>query len=291
MTKYFRPLLAVCTFVAVQAMTSIVGYVLLILECMRENAVRTGGSMFSASNYPNVQPELTAGNTVVILIVSSLVTLILLARVLHQVRFPHTFDARSVHWPKVPAALVGSAAGILAVNLFSEYFDLPDFTDGSLTKMMDSLPGILAVGVLGPVLEEVVFREALLGGMLAQGASPWKAILISAFVFGAVHFNPAQFPAAFCIGLLLGVVYWKTGNIVVTSIIHMANNLLCVALVKRLGNAADTFSLGQWLGGGMVPVVVAGLSLLLCVGMFAVFMRTYPQVATPEDYDDDLKYT
>lgn len=291
MTKYFRPLLAVCTFVAVQAMTCIVVYVLMILECMRENAVRTGGSMFSASNYPNVLPKITAGNTVEILIVSSFVTLILLARVLRLVRFPLTFDARSVHWPKVPAALVGSAAGILAVSLFSEFFDLPDFTGGSLTEMMDSLPGILAVGVLGPILEEVVFREALLGGMLAQGASPWKAILISAFVFGAVHFNPAQFPAAFSIGLLLGVVYWKTGNIVVTSIIHMANNLLCVALVKGLGNAADTFSLGQWLGGGMVPVMVAGLSLLLCVGMYAVFIRTYPQVATPEDYDDDLKYT
>ena len=85
-------------------------------------------------------------------------------------------------------------------------------------------------------------------------------------------------------------MYWKTGNIVVTSIIHMANNLLCVALVRGLGDAADTFSLGQWMGGGMVPLVVAGLSLLLCVGMFAVFIRTYPQVATPEDYDDDLKY-
>ena len=290
MTKYLRPLLAVCTFVAVQAITCTVVYVLLILECMRETAARTGGSMFSASSYPNVLPELTVGNTVEILVVSSLVTLILLAGVLHLVRFPHTFDARSVHWPKVPAVLVGSAAGILAVSLFSEFFDLPDFTGGSLTQMMDSLPGILAVGVLGPILEEVVFREALLGGMFAQRVSPWKAILISAFVFGAVHFNPAQFPAAFCIGLLLGVVYWKTGNIVVTSIIHMANNLLCVALVRGLGDAADTFSLGQWMGGGMVPLVVAGLSLLLCVGMFAVFIRTYPQVATPEDYDDDLKY-
>ena len=265
-------------------------YVLLILECMRETAARNGESMFSASSYPNVLPELTVGNTVEILVVSSLVTLILLAGVLHLVRFPRTFDARSVHWLKVPAALVGSAAGILAVSLFSEFFDLPDFTGGSLAKMMDSLPGILAVGVLGPILEEVVFREALLGGMFAQRVSPWKAILISAFVFGAVHFNPAQFPAAFCIGLLLGVVYWKTGNIVVTSIIHMANNLLCVALVRGLGDAADTFSLGQWMGGGMVPLVVAGLSLLLCVGMFAVFIRTYPQVATPEDYDDDLKY-
>lgn len=290
MTKYLRPLLAVCTFVAVQAITCTVVYVLLILECMRENAVRTGASLFSASNYPNVLPALTVGNTVEILVVSSLVTLILLAGVLHLVRFPRTFDARSVHWFKVPAALVGSAAGILAVSLFSEFFDLPDSTGGSLAKMMGSMPGILAVGVLGPILEEVVFREALLGGMFAQRVSPWKAILISAFVFGAVHFNPAQFPAAFCIGLLLGVVYWKTGNIVVTSIIHMANNLLCVALVRGLGDAADTFSLGQWMGGGMVPLVVAGLSLLLCVGMFAVFIRTYPQVATAEDYDDDLKY-
>lgn len=290
MTKYLRPLLAVCTFVAVQAITCTVVYVLLILECMRETAARNGGSMFSTSSYPNVLPELTVGNTVEILVVSSLVTLILLVGVLHLVRFPRTFDARSVHWSKVPAALVGSAAGILAVSLFSEFFDLPDFTGGSLAKMMDSVPGILAVGVLGPILEEVVFREALLGGMFAQRVSPWKAILISAFVFGTIHFNPAQFPAAFCIGLLLGVVYWKTGNIVVTSIIHMANNLLCVALVRGLGDAADTFSLGQWMGGGMVPIVVAGLSLLLCVGMFAVFIRTYPQVATPEDYDDDLKY-
>ena len=64
MTKYLRPLLAVCTFVAVQAITCTVVYVLLILECMRETAARTGGSMFSASSYPNVLPELTVGNTV-----------------------------------------------------------------------------------------------------------------------------------------------------------------------------------------------------------------------------------
>ena len=98
MTKYLRPLLAVCTFVAVQAVTCTVVYVLLILECMRETAARTGGSMFSTSSYPNVLPELTVGNTVEILVVSSLVTLILLAGVLHLVRFPRTFDARSVHW-------------------------------------------------------------------------------------------------------------------------------------------------------------------------------------------------
>ena len=152
MTKYLRPLLAVCTFVAVQAITCTVVYVLLILECMRETAARTGGSMFSASSYPNVLPELTVGNTVEILVVSSLVTLILLAGVLHLVRFPRTFDARSVHWFKVPAALVGSVAGILAVSLFSEFFDLPDSTGGSLAKMMGSMPGILAVGALGPIL-------------------------------------------------------------------------------------------------------------------------------------------
>ena len=70
MTKYLRPLLAVCTFVAVQAITCTVVYVLLILECMRENAARNGGSMFSASSYPNVLPELTVGNTVEILVVS-----------------------------------------------------------------------------------------------------------------------------------------------------------------------------------------------------------------------------
>ncbi|MCQ2220430.1 MAG: CPBP family intramembrane metalloprotease [Prevotella sp.] len=104
-------------------------------------------------------------------------------------------------------------------------------------KMVLSRPeGFMFIAVLAPIVEEIVFRGAILRRLLlwseektegnpdAKSRAAWMAIVISALYFSVVHMNPAQMPHAFLIGLLLGWLYYRTNSIVLCVILHFVNN-------------------------------------------------------------------
>lgn len=87
---------------------------------------------------------------------------------------------------------------------------------------------VLGTLVFAPVLEEILFRGIVLGGMLKQGENPRRAILISALVFGLIHGNLPQFLGGAIIGMILGYAYYKTHNLVICIAMHIVNNSLGV---------------------------------------------------------------
>ena len=79
------------------------------------------------------------------------------------------------------------------------------------------------VGILFPILEELLFRKLLCNRLLPLGEK--YAIIISAAIFGFIHGNLYQFAYAFLVGLLFGYVYVKTGKLIYSIILHCAVNL------------------------------------------------------------------
>ena len=88
------------------------------------------------------------------------------------------------------------------------------------------IAGILYGGIFGPIAEEIGFRGVLLDGLLKTRCRPWIAILISAFVFGLFHGVGVQFFGAVLFGIMVGWLYWRTGSIIPSIIIHVVNNSL-----------------------------------------------------------------
>lgn len=84
--------------------------------------------------------------------------------------------------------------------------------------------GILSVAVFPALLEELLFRGAIMGSLLKFG-KPF-AIFTSALMFGLVHGNLVQIPFAFLVGLALGFVVVETGSIWTGVLIHFLNNLI-----------------------------------------------------------------
>ena len=108
------------------------------------------------------------------------------------------------------------------------YF-LPNLLDQTFDILQSGWLGILCISVLGPVLEELLFRGAITKELLRR-YSPAKAILFSGLIFGIFHLNPVQIIGACLIGFLLAWLYYKTRSLMACILIHIMNNGLSVYL-------------------------------------------------------------
>ena len=123
---------------------------------------------------------------------------------------------------------------------------LPDVAGETLTKIISTPGGYFVIALLAPVVEEVVFRGAILRALLSSMKSKWGAICFTAALFALVHANPAQMPHAFLMGWLMGWLYMKTGSILPAIVFHWANNtvayLIAVAYPGDEVKLVDIFS-------------------------------------------------
>lgn len=83
---------------------------------------------------------------------------------------------------------------------------------------------ILVVGIIGPICEELMFR-GIVFHRLKDWVKPQAAIVISALLFGIYHGNVVQFFYATCMGVMLAIIYDKTGTLWISIVAHIAANL------------------------------------------------------------------
>ena len=95
---------------------------------------------------------------------------------------------------------------------------------------------ILTVGILAPIVEEVIYRKFLIDRVVKYGE--WVAIITSALMFGLFHGNFSQFFFAAAIGGIFAYVYIRTGKVWITIIYHMIINLstsvIYIGLLQRV---------------------------------------------------------
>lgn len=123
--------------------------------------------------------------------------------------------------------------GIYKLTQLSEF--MTQFYE-SIMAVMKSMTGgpvwvsLLSVSIMAPLFEEWLCRGEVLRGLLKKGMHPAWAILISALFFAVIHGNPWQAVPAMLLGCLFGYVYYKTGSLWLTMIMHCANNTLAVII-------------------------------------------------------------
>ncbi len=91
---------------------------------------------------------------------------------------------------------------------------------------------LVAVVVMGPVVEELVFR-GYLQSALAEKMPPWVAVALSSLVFGAFHLELGAFPLLVLAGAGMGAVYQITGALWPAILMHMVSNGLSAFLIYR----------------------------------------------------------
>ena len=100
----------------------------------------------------------------------------------------------------------------------------------------------ITVSLFAPFFEEWLCRGMVLRGLLnferkdgSHGIRPVWAIIISAAFFAIIHGNIWQGLIAFAAGCLFGYVYYRTGSLRLTMLMHFTNNTISLILSRIPG--------------------------------------------------------
>ncbi len=156
--------------------------------------------------------------------------------------------------PYLPLILCFGVALIFTTANINAYFmELVGYYDSSLIESMYATPEPTLHGIILEFIvmclvpgfcEEFLFRGAILTNCLPFGRT--NAIVISSLLFALMHRNGGQILYAFAAGILLGLVYERTGSIWNCVILHTVNNFVSSVQSTLLWNVKDALLSGVW---------------------------------------------
>ena len=173
-------------------------------------------------------------------------------------------------------SIITVISGAFTETTLNEAADNMMLTNASNPLWIDLLT-YFYICLLGPVLEELIFRGVLLDGLRKYGN--WFGIIISSILFGLMHQNFMQCIPAICMGIVWGYMTVKTGSIIPSIIIHILNNSLSSLLLILMENVDITAMIEDIQLTQYVPLIIAlGINMifrLVCIIASAIIIITF----------------
>ena len=82
---------------------------------------------------------------------------------------------------------------------------------------------VIVIAIIGPILEEFVFRRVIFGSFF-QVWGFWLSAIISAIVFAAIHFDFTHILLYTICGLIFAFLYYKTKRLLTSIVAHILLN-------------------------------------------------------------------
>ena len=148
-------------------------------------------------------------------------------------------------------------------RLLAEIFTMPDkLTEiEELMRIDGFLSGLVIIGlvvILGPLIEEIVFRGFFQKVLEEKLSDVTYAVLLSALTFAILHFNPWWVVQIYILGFFMAFFAYRTGSIILPFAIHALNNGISVFVSQF-----DNLQLNFYLWNEHVNPVLVVFSLLV----------------------------
>jgi membrane protease YdiL (CAAX protease family) len=134
------------------------------------------------------------------------------------------------------------------------------------------LVNLVLIALLPALGEELVFRGVVQQQLMRRIANPWVAMLISAAIFSAAHFQFDGFLPRMLLGFLLGWLYWRTRNFWVPVVGHFFNNGLQVVGQYLYGKEISSIDLEKDV---QVPWEFAAISVFMTWAVMRLIGQLY----------------
>ena len=166
-------------------------------------------------------------------------------------------------------------SALIQINTFSKY-----------------LFSMVVVGVLPAIFEEVLFRGGLQNILTRWSKSPWTAIIITSIIFSAIHLSFYGFFVRFGLGIILGLLFYYSGNLWLSILLHfLFNGLQVTALYVSSFSKSKTGDITEQ----NLPIWLGLIALVATILLFIRFKKVskklkdifvYEEVKDPNDFHD-----
>lgn len=168
------------------------------------------------------------------------------------------------------ALLSGSLVNLL-ISKFPSYME----TSSAIESNTTSILGILSVVLVIPIFEEVLFR-GLIYNELKTHLNIIIAIILQGAIFAVSHGNMLQGIYTFIMGVVLAIVYNKTGSIVAPILFHITYNLLGAIILPIILSGID---------GYYIVFLVLG-SIITAFSLVLIFKNNVKKIASNTLYTE-----
>ena len=130
---------------------------------------------------------------------------------------------------------------------------------------------LMIVALLAAVSEELLFRSVIQKGLIKLFKNAHVAIIVTALVFSAFHGDFFGFFPRFILGMMLGYMFWMSGSIFPSMLMHFVNNATIVMLYYLNTRGFSDIDVEHF--GSTDNVLVIILSLITTVAIFITCNR------------------
>ena len=152
---------------------------------------------------------------------------------------------RMPHWSALPVAvLLGVTlhpSYVILAGAISRMYPISDQAIASMkpfTDQIESAPWLTVVflmAVVPAICEELAFRGFIFGGLVRRRGQ-FRAVIVTAVMFGISHGILQQSISATIMGVMLGWIALRTGSVLPGILVHFTNNALSVSLARIAGS-------------------------------------------------------
>lgn len=152
--------------------------------------------------------------------------------------FRDTFSLRKPKFSGIIGAIILETGTFLMVMLLSALLTKiwpqdAESVNESFNYLLDGItfvPSLFVIAVMPAICEEGLFRGYMLSAAKKK-MKPWLAILLVSVLFGIYHLSFVKFFTTGLLGIAFAYAVYKSGSIVLSSIMHFINNAVSVVIM------------------------------------------------------------
>lgn len=229
MQKYQNAIIALLSFYSVNWITDMLSLLVLVFyNPYFVTSILTG-------EYTEEQQAILHSPTVIgtTQLIASIIILLFLFRT-GIVNKNDNIRTKSLNWKHIIIGLTGAFIIQMAVEQLLSFLliiarnETLEFDDSSYYF---GIMYTIYLAFFSPLVEETIFRGGILGNLIKNGINKWWAIVISAAIFGAAHFDFDRLLPCFAFGIVTGWIYTRTKSLIPSVCLHIANNMTCLILL------------------------------------------------------------
>ena len=179
--------------------------------------------------YQNKLTDYINSNTLLISIILGLIFIPVFYKLFKKYKQETTFKINNIILPIVLGITISLIYNITLFNLNNLFHFTNMFDESKLPILVQ----IISSGIIGPILEELVFR-GIVYNKLKEFNKPMTAIILASVIFALMHFNLINAIYAFGVSFMFIYLYEKYKDLKMSIIMHMSLNITIILMFNLI---------------------------------------------------------